>query len=328
MLTSTFLPNVFVLAMVSAMVLAAVAQAASRPTENDVHSHQGYRGAWLKNEHIEAFVALQPSFRVLDVRRPGEKSLLADEHVSEQGIRLAFAEPDQVPTSFSVGNQPAKILDQTATSIRVQLEPASGLRYTVSVTLDARRPSLLMDCALENVGEKLRRVAPWVVAAFERKGQMLVPFGIQTHSRRRLVLSFWTAWPQPGVRFGLDTLLVDTAAAGIGDAWKIGIITNTGWGAFIRDGEALLSHVPFDPTAIYPEDGANITLFESMMPPLWCELEQLGPLRDLKPGQSAHILQQFSLFKVVTPGKDEPDAWRAALEKATPPAATQPSVRP
>jgi hypothetical protein len=293
--------------------------------------HQGFQGFWLRSDTTEAFIALQPKFRILSLRSPGQSSLLADPRVTEQGIRLAYAEPDQVPTSFDVGNQPAEVLQQPPHSVRLRLAPAAGLRYSVEVSLRNDRPGLQLDCALENVGTQPRRIACWAVAAFTRDGHFIVPFGKAPRSRRRLVLSWWTQWPQTGVHVGRDTLLIDAAAPVQGTAYKIGIITNSGWGAFVREGHVLLSAAPFDPAAAYPEDGANLTIFQSNGgPQSWCELEQLGRLGKIEPGQSARLSETFELFAITPPppsAPPNPDAWRATIEKAAPPASTQPSTQ-
>jgi hypothetical protein len=254
--------------------------------------HDGFRGAWLRTPSAEVFVAVEPRFRVLAFARPGRPSLMADVRVAEQGTRLAFMGPDQVKGSFDVGNVPADFVDRTASTARVRLAPAAGLRYDVTLALDADRPRLRLDYALENVAAERRTVACWSVTSFARGdgGAVVVPFGAEPRARRRLVLPWWTRWPQPNVRVGRDAIRADVTGPVAGGAYKDGLITDAGWIAFARGGEALVSSAPFDASADYAEDGANVTFFESDDPKrTWCEIEQVGPLRDLPPGESARL---------------------------------------
>jgi hypothetical protein len=111
-----------------------------------------------------------------------------------------------------------------------------------------------------------------------------------------------------------------------GRAYKVGVITTAGWVAFVRGGEALVSSAPFEPDASYAEDGANVTFFESDDPKrAWCEIEQVGPLRELGAGGVARLSETLELLDVEPPRFPEPDALRQAIESARGP---RPATRP
>lgn len=282
-----------------------------------IEEHDGYRGFWLRTRSAEVFVATRPVFRLLSLRRPGERSLMADRSVYEQGVRLAFMEPEQIPVSFDVGNRPVEsIRREGAAAARVTLAVATGLRYHVDVSLDAQLARLHLRCALENVGPVLRTVACWSVTSFPRgQGVIVVPFADAPRSRRRLVLPFWTAWPQPGVHFGRDAIAADTSAPLVNLAYKVGVITDAGWIAYARGDEALVDSGPFDARAAYPEDGANITFFEAADgESVWCEIERLGPFRMIAPGEHASLSQTIDLIKLAPAPTDAPDLLRRAIE--------------
>lgn len=281
-----------------------------------VETYDGYQGAWLRTDAAEVFVATEPHFRVLAFRRIGRPSLMADANVAEQGIRLAFMEPEQVPPSFDVGNQPAAFLDRTQRTARVQLSPAAGLRYTVELELADDSPLLRLGYVLENVGDAERRIACWSVISFARDGTMIAPFGTRPRSRRQIVLPWWTRWPQPGVTFGRDALAIDCSAELDGNAYKVGLRTDCGWAAFVRGDQALISTTPFDPAGEYPEGGANITLFHSTGQRIWCETEQVGTLQTIRPGEAARLSETLRLVDLPQPVAAEPDALRAQIEAA------------
>ncbi len=123
-----------------AVWVALIAAPAATAAPAELTEHDGSRGVWLRTPAAEAFVAAEPRFRVLAFARAGQPSLMADANVAEQGVRLAFMGPDQVPPSFDVGNVPAEIVERTPSSVRVRLAPAAGLRYEVTLTLETERP--------------------------------------------------------------------------------------------------------------------------------------------------------------------------------------------
>jgi hypothetical protein len=290
-----------------------------------LEEHDGYRGFWLRASSAEAFVALQPQFRVLSLARKGEISLMAGSDVCEQGLRLAFMEPNQVPASFSVGDVPGEVLERSVSSARVRLHAAAGLQYELALKLQDARPILTISASLKNVGRTPRHVACWSVAAFARNGTIIAPFGAQPRAQRRLVLPWWTAWPQPSVTFGRDAVAADAGGAVVGGgAYKVGLLTEPGWIALIRGRRALLSHVPFEPGKPYGE-GGNVTFFSSTgSERQWSEIEQVGALRTLQPGESSLMQQSLELLKLESDVKNMPDELRAAIESVRSSPSTQP----
>ena len=281
--------------------------------------HDGHRGLWLRTQAAQVFVAVQPTFRVLSFSRPGERSLMADRNEPEQGLRLAFMEPEQIKASFDVGNQPAEVLERTERTVRVRLAPAAGLRYEVTLALQSDRPRLTLEYRLENVDVRQRRIACWSVIGFPTNGSIVAPFGKAPKARRRLVLSWWTRWPQPGIRFGRDALVADTTVVIEGNAYKVGIVNDAGWAAFVsQDERALVTRATFDAAAEYPEGGANISFFQSRDADgrTRCEVEQMGSLMQIEPGEAATLTETLDLIELPKQSRDAtPDELRARIEE-------------
>lgn len=299
--------------------------------------HDGARGVWLRSETIECFVALQPRFRILSIRKAGGESILATQRDAEAGVRLAYMTDQQVPTSFDVGNQPAEIVERDARAVRLRLAPAAGLQYAVHLSADPREPVIHLDTQLANVSEEPKAVACWTVIAFARgEGMILVPFGAEPRSRRRLVISWYSPWPQSTVHFGRDVMVADTGAP-IDGLYKLGVITSAGWIAMTRGRQSIMLYAPYDPAATYPEDGANVTLYQQDIRTsdrIWCEIEQVGPQHRIAPGQSTppfrqriHLVHHSANAPEPTtqPGQNDLDKLRLAFEASIPASATQPS---
>lgn len=293
----------------------------------DLVDHDGYRGVWVKSDKIEAFVATQPKFRILSIRKPGDQSLIADAKIDEPGVRLAFMSPNQIKTSFDPGLTTAEQIGAGT----FQLKPADGLQYTVTVTPDATKPKLAITYELKNVADQPRTVAVWSVSSFPCDGVISVPTGQQRRARRRMVMSWWSRFPVPGLVFGRDSLSLDTTAAKDPGVMKLGLITDAGWAAFTRGGSAIVSRVSFDATATYPEDGPNITVFQGITAKgARAEIEQMSPLKNLAPQESVQMTETFELLDLpqsinlprewATGAAGEADALRAKIEATTRPA--------
>jgi hypothetical protein len=261
----------------------------------ELADHDGYRGVWVKSETLEAFVATQPKFRILSIRKPGQPSLVADGRIDEPGLRLAFMATQQVKTSFDPGLTPAEQVEPGT----FRLKPADGLQYTVTVKPDRDKPRLTLTYELQNVGQVERPLACWSVLSYPCDGTIVLATGQQRRARRRVVMSWWTRWPIPGLQFGRDAMSLDTAAAKEPGVAKIGVITDTGWVAFVRGGDALVSTVAFDATATYPEDGPNITVFQTVGEKMSrAETEQVGPLKAVPPGGTIRMSETLDLLSV------------------------------
>ncbi len=296
------------------ILLAAALLGGGVASGNELVKHDGSSGVWVRGNAIEAFVATEPRFRVLSIRQVGEESIIAGSQVSDQGLRVGFMEANQPKEAFAVGDQPADVVEQSETRVKVRLRPAGGLQYTVAIDADPSAPRLRLTYELANIGDAARPLACWSVISYTREGSMIVPLGDKPRPRKRLLIPWWTSLPQPSIHAGREALRVD-AGGELDGPVKIGVVTECGWVAFVRNQTALVSRAPFDPGATYPEDGASITLFQ--MGPTdtgRSETEQVGVLQQIAPGDAARLVETIDLITLPNPLPAAPDAARQTLE--------------
>ena len=81
-----------------------------------------------------------------------------------------------------------------------------------------------------------------------------------------------------------------------------GIFNPFGWGAYFRNGHLFVKKAKVETGAKYPDFGCN---FEIYTDPHSLELETLGPLRNLKPGETAEHIEHWWLFKDIEAGETE-----------------------
>ena len=128
-------------------------------------------------------------------------------------------------------------------------------------------------------------LAPWAITQFPLGGQMIVPSSTDAtgpQADRSLVLWPYTDPSDPRLRLTADAVLVDAVASG--SRLKIGVAPGRGHASYGRNGTVLEKHVAVDADASYADRGAAIQVFVS---DAFCELETLGPLRQLAPGDVA-----------------------------------------
>jgi hypothetical protein len=81
-----------------------------------------------------------------------------------------------------------------------------------------------------------------------------------------------------------------------------GTFNPCGWGAYFRKGHLFVKKAAVQDKAKYPDFGCNFEVYSDAHS---LELETLGPLQDLNPGQTAEHTEQWGLFNGIQSGEDE-----------------------
>jgi hypothetical protein len=91
---------------------------------------------------------------------------------------------------------------------------------------------------------------------------------------------------------------------------KIGLAATDGWAACARGGHLFIKQFGFDPAGEYPDRGCNL---ESYCDGNLIELESLGALVTLKPGQAVEYGETWTLLRGIPQPRTEVDVERMAL---------------
>jgi len=89
---------------------------------------------------------------------------------------------------------------------------------------------------------------------------------------------------------------------------KVGIANKQGWAGYWRNQDLFLKRIQYQEGARYPDYGSNVETYTAGS---FVEVETLGPLERLQPGQSAEHTEIWSLHANVDVGTSE-----ASLEEA------------
>ncbi len=220
------------------------------------------------------------------------------------GHRLWFA--PEIPDRVAIPDGSGLRLDEVGGALRLtgRPDPGTGIVRSIEVRLDPGRAAVELRHELCNAGERPIELAPWPITQLPLGGVVLLPddaatddHGVQPN--RLIALWPYSSWDDPRLQPGDGLLLVRAAA---GPRLKIGHRNVAGWAAYLRRGTVLIRR--FDPAAdrVRPDLGCTV---EAYCDDRFVEVETLGPLVTLGPGESAVHEERWEIVRVGEgPGAD------------------------
>ncbi len=284
----------------------------------------------LSNGLIETRVVTDVGPRIMDVRLSGGPNLLyvreseaggsgEPQWVQRGGWRLWVA-PERRETTYVPDNVPCGVEQIGDSMVRVTgaTEAASGIRKQIEVALDDMQPRVRITSRIRNMSDHSLTYAAWSLPVLRPGGRAFVPLDIgpltALDAIRRLILWSYTEIDDPRYRFGNRLVEVDhtrigpAAPPGAGrgeDESKIGVDSTQRWAAYLLDGILFLKRFAYDPAGQYPDGGATIEVYSNRE---FLELENLGPLTTIGPGEEIVLREDWWLFTGVTVPEAEADA--------------------
>ncbi len=245
---------------------------------------------------LEASVQTEPHPRIASVQMPGESSLLFSDPTGERtGIRfVALEEIDgrQKEWPFVDSAEPLAKKDGAAGFIAETGTDGERLRLTVQVNAAAKPGAIQLQCTLANLSARPRTLALWTIASLPNEGWVLTTVSRAIENGRRRHAHLASYWSSPlnasCLRLGTDALAFDLSGFTGEPSVKFGTRSAEGWAAAInlRRKVLLLGMIPYSPTARYPDEDCNITLWAGRSPSgvAYAEMEWLSPLTVVAPG--------------------------------------------
>lgn len=188
-------------------------------------------------------------------------------------------------------------------------EAPTGIRKRFTVTLDPQRPALTLTQRIINEGAASCRLAPWAITQLPHGGRMILPQTVGTlppnepdavyWPNRHLVLWNYTRIHDPRLTLGDDCIFVETQP--LLPPIKIGYLNTHGWAAFLRGGVLLVKMFTPHPEQPHTDRNANVTVYCNHQ---FAELETVGPLVELAPGEFVEHEERWRVFTAVAPDAD------------------------
>ena len=276
----------------------------------------------LSNGLVEARVVTDVGPRIMDFHAAGGANLLyvreseagksgEDEWVQRGGWRLWIA-PERRETTYALDNAPcaAEVVGDDTLRVTGPPQPTAGIQKIIEVTLKPGESRLRITSRIKNISDHALTHAAWSLPVLRPGGRAFVPQDVGSPTAfdavRRLLLWSYAKFDDPRYHFGdrlieIDHAHVKPAPPGQSgrhdDESKIGVDSAQGWAAYLFGGTLFLKRFPHDAKGQYPDGGATIEVYSSHE---FLELENLGPLTTMAPGDEIVMPEDWWLFGGVT----------------------------
>lgn len=295
-----------------------------------MHIKQHKFGGWennlqLANEHAELVISLDVGPRVLSYKTPRGENVFKNypaqmggknepEWMIRGGHRCWIAPEDETLT-YVLDNQPVTHdLSSVENGVRLVNESTGDAKIrkemTVRLAPDSSQVTVLHRAT--NEGDKPLEIATWGLSVMGQDGIEIIPQPpLGEHPRDLLPNRLMVIWPYTDMtdaryRFGWKYITLRQAA---GYPSKIGLAHKERWVAYLMRNTLFVKTFDYVEGARYPDNGCN---FETFTNSEMIEIESLGPLTMLAPGESTGHAEQWYLCDV----EEQPVALNErALEK-------------
>lgn len=294
-------------------------------------------GGWdtnlrVANGEVELILTLEVGPRILRYAFAGDRNVLGE--FSEQlgrsrenrwmlrgGHRLWVA-PEHKPRTYELDNVPVRH-QEIAGGVRVAGGPGllTGLRKTLEVRLAPKGSRVTVHHTLTNEGKAAAACSAWALTVMAPRGQAIIPLPpLVPHDDRCAPSQNWTLWTytdlgDPRLKFGTRYLrLAHDPRRG---PTKFGIAHREGWVGYLLGRRLFIKCFERLDGRAYPDLGVN---FEVYADERILELESMGPLVTLQPGESVEHEERWELFRNVQPCRTEKDIDRHILHRVREPA--------
>ncbi|MGA3031338.1 MAG: hypothetical protein ABSE58_11510 [Candidatus Limnocylindrales bacterium] len=215
------------------------------------------------------------------------------------GHRLWHA-PEVSTRTYSPDNSPVEHSWDGATLLLRNSDEPNGIDKEIRLTISPTLPRVEVAHRLINRNPWPVELAPWALSVMAPGGRAIFP---QEEFRphpdvlvpaRPLVLWYFADMSDPRWTWGRRYIQLrqDSTAT---TKQKAGLLNKKGWAAYLLGGEAFVVRYAYDPDATYTDMGCNT---ETYTDPKMLEVETLGPLTRLEPGEGVDHLESWLLAKV------------------------------
>jgi hypothetical protein len=293
----------------------------------DEVAYQGWEKAFrICNDTVQLTILTEVGPRILSFGFQGEENQFyenpehsgkcgGDEYRVYGGHRL-WVSPE-LERSYYPDNVPVAVrTDKDAfifTAPPESKHPGTDLQKEMEIRLDGTGTHVSVTHRIRNFGKEVTKLAPWALSVMAGGGRAILPLPPRAPvSKEKLlpegILALWSYTDLADTRWKIGTKYIQLLQAN-NSASRFreqmgGIYNPSGWGAYFRQGHLFVKSSKVHQGSAYPDFGCN---FEVYTDPFSLELETLGPLQDLEPGQTAEHAEEWWLFKDVPGGED--DAW-------------------
>lgn len=216
--------------------------------------------------------------------------------------------PDNTPVAVSQHGNATRFTAQKEAVPR-----GTNLQKELEIELAATNSQVRITQRIRNDDTRSTTLAPWSPTMMGAGGRAILPLSPRIamdkdHYLPVGVFAIWSFTDLADARwvFGTAYIQLRQLANPQGKFMEQmgGIYNSAGWGAYFRQGYLFVKRAAVISGARYPDFGCNFEVFTNRD---FIELETLGPLVELRPGEVVEHVERWWLFADVPSGEN--DAW-------------------
>ncbi len=224
------------------------------------------------------------------------------------GHRL-WHSPEARPRTYIPDNEGA-LINEIPNGVRIDMptEAWTHLAKAIEIELNPDRPQVILRHELRNDGPWAVEFSPWALTMFRLGGVAIFPQPVGNTdeagllSNRQLIIWPYTRLGDPRLHLRDDFILIHANPSL--PAIKFGYLNPHGWMGYWLDGVFFVKRFNVDMNAPYPDHGCNA---ESYCNDQFIELETLGPLAKVQPGESVLHAETWEVYTELVPDLIPPE---------------------
>lgn len=285
------------------------------PMTKEIAPYGGWqRNLRFANATTELIVSLEVGPRIISYRLLDRENILKnypdqigqaneDEWLIRGGHRLWIA-PEDEKVTYHWDNEPVEHEENSDGSITFFSRQFEPIRLTKELRIrlaeDGSRVDILHTA--RNEGDEPLQLATWGLTVMEPDGLEILPHPpMGSHPEdllpnRALILWPYTDLTDPRLHLGRHFITL-RQSPDLGPI-KFGLAHRPGWAAYLWGNSLFLKSFPYEEGAVYPDFGCN---FETFTNQTMLEVESLGVLAELGPGESTSHPETWHIFPLDEP---------------------------
>lgn len=275
--------------------------------------YHGWEALALVTDSVELIIPIEIGPRIISCRVGDGPNLFytLDDQLGGKGEdvwclrgghRLWHA-PEAMPRTYDQDNFPiqateiSELADGSGLLLEAPNRDIAGILKTIRIETVATN-TFKVTHTLKNETLWPVECAPWALTVMPRGGYATIPLLPKgSHENELLPNAAWVPWAYTDLSLplwqihsqfiGIDTSQVQAAQ-------KLGLTHYPGWSAYWQPAATFVKTAPIENGARYPDMGC---VFEVFCNDAILELETLGPLRSLAPGETTELVEHWGLFE-------------------------------
>ncbi len=213
------------------------------------------------------------------------------------GHRL-WHSPEAFPRTYVPDNEGLTVRDSSQGVILTgQVEPVTGIQKSIEISIPSDQPTVVLTHRLINHGLWPVELAAWAITQLPLGGMAIFPQQVGPLDatgllpNRQLVLWPYSRWQDKRLVLN-DDYIIMRANPDL-PPLKIGYFNRSGWIGYLRNKILLVKRIELKPDLRHADINCNTECYCNNA---FIELETLGPLTVLEPGQSVTHVETWEIY--------------------------------